>query len=245
MRRVVRDWAWALPVAPTQKLVITALAERADDDPGETTGDRTGQPPQVRAVQETDPCSPTDGPVREAVVRETDPCGPTDGLVRETVVRPTDPSSPGGGPQGAGRRTAAVREADPNRQYNRHITVSESAADVVDTHGQDRKAKDAPKATSIPPDWGPSERVFDWAAKRDMNRTWVEAQIEEFLVYWTDTGERRKSWDATFIKRLQALQANEAKGQAHEPEPRLADKDYLTGATPLDQIPWLDPTALR
>jgi hypothetical protein len=69
---------------------------------------------------------------------------------------------------------------------------------------------------------------LDWAAKRGMTRTWVEAQIEEFLAYWTDTGERRKSWDATFINRLQARQP---KDEAHEPEPRLADKDYLTGAT--------------
>ena len=28
---MARDWAWALPVTPAQKLVITALAERADD----------------------------------------------------------------------------------------------------------------------------------------------------------------------------------------------------------------------
>ena len=30
MSRGARDWAWALPVTPVQKLVITALAERAD-----------------------------------------------------------------------------------------------------------------------------------------------------------------------------------------------------------------------
>jgi hypothetical protein len=46
------------------------------------------------------------------------------------------------------------------------------------------------KATAIPPNWQPGERVFDWAAKRGMTRTWVQAQIEEFLVYWTDTGGR-------------------------------------------------------
>jgi hypothetical protein len=106
-------------------------------------------------------------------------------------------------------------------------------------------AKDSRKATPIPPDWRPGERVFEWAAKRGMTSTWVEAQIEEFLVYWSDTGERRKSWDATFINRLQALQASQPRDQSHEPEPRLADKDYLTGATPLDQIPWLDPAAFR
>jgi hypothetical protein len=32
MSRVARDWAWALSVAPTQKLVITVLAERANSE---------------------------------------------------------------------------------------------------------------------------------------------------------------------------------------------------------------------
>ena len=31
MSRAARDWAWALRVTPPQKLVILALAERADD----------------------------------------------------------------------------------------------------------------------------------------------------------------------------------------------------------------------
>jgi len=31
MSRVARDWAWALRVTPPHKLVILALAERADD----------------------------------------------------------------------------------------------------------------------------------------------------------------------------------------------------------------------
>ncbi len=112
-------------------------------------------------------------------------------------------------------------------------------------HREKTTAKDSRKATPIPPDWRPGERVFDWAVKRGMTRAWVEAQIEEFLVYWGDTEERRKSWDATFINRLQSLQASQPNDQAHEPEPRLADKDYRTGATPLDQIPWLNPAALR
>jgi hypothetical protein len=113
-----------------------------------------------------------------------------------------------------------------------------------DTHRRKRRADGGGKATPIPPHWRPGEGVFDWAAKHDMTRSWVEAQIDEFVVYWSDTGERRKSWDATFIKRLQTLQANAAKGQDHEPEHRLADKDYANGATPLEQIPWVRPTAV-
>jgi hypothetical protein len=108
-----------------------------------------------------------------------------------------------------------------------------------------RTVSNSRKAIPIPSDWRPSERVLAWAAKQGMTRDWVEAQIDEFVVYWTDTGEARKSWDATFINRLQALRANQPREQDDEPEPRLADKDYLTGATPLDQIPWLKPAAVR
>ena len=316
---MARDWAWALRVTPPQKLVILALAERADDsgacwpsltyltdmtglvrstiavaltgleearliarDRGgagrstryrllmnavgvassgsgvgfETPRVERGATPGIDQDSRTDgpPASPGDGLARESVVRETHqgspagglPGSPADGLVRETVVRETDRGSPTNGPGSPADGLAVVRETDPNRQLNRHRTESEPSVCGDDTaHPKKRKANNSRKATPIPSDWRPGDRVFDWAVKRGMTRTWVEAQIEEFLVYWGDTGERRKSWDATFINRLQALQANQAKDQAHEPEPRLADKDYLTGATPIDQIPWLDPAAFR
>jgi hypothetical protein len=116
-------------------------------------------------------------------------------------------------------------------------------------YGDDAPAHERPgiparRRTPIPPDWQPSQRVYDWAAKQGLTHTWVAAQIDEFVVYWSDTGTRRDSWDATFINRLRTLQASEATRQDHEPEPRLADKDYSVGATPLDQIPWLNPAAL-
>jgi hypothetical protein len=77
---------------------------------------------------------------------------------------------------------------------NRHCVATTTRTPPKRTDDDERKA------TPIPPDWRPGERVFDWAAKRGMTRTWVEAQTEEFLLYWTDTGEARKSWDATFIR---------------------------------------------
>jgi hypothetical protein len=112
-----------------------------------------------------------------------------------------------------------------------------------DARTRERRADGAAEATPIPSSWRPGERVFDWAAKQGMTPAWVEAQVDEFVAYWSETGQRRKSWDATFIQRLQRLQANAAKDQDHEPQQRLADKDYGNGATPLDQIPWLRPSA--
>ena len=164
-----------------------------------------------------------------------------------TPLGARDPHRRGVTPLGRGVTPLDPGASDPpNRHKNRHRTESEPSVCGDDTaHPEKTTANDSRKATPIPPDWRPGERVFAWAVKRGMTRTWVEAQIEEFLVYWGDTGERRKSWDATFINRLQALQANQPNDQAHEPEPRLADKDYRTGATPLDQIPWLNPAALR
>ncbi len=158
-----------------------------------------------------------------------------------------DPLTRGMTPLGRGVRPPDLGASDPpNRHKNRHRTDSEPSLCADGTaHAEQPAANDARKATPIPPDWRPGERVFAWAAKRGLSRTWVEAQIEEFLVYWGDTGDRRKSWDATFINRLQALRANQPSDPSHDPEPRLADKDYRSGATPLDQIPWLDPAALR
>ncbi|MEA3640022.1 MAG: DnaT-like ssDNA-binding domain-containing protein [Lamprobacter sp.] len=95
------------------------------------------------------------------------------------------------------------------------------------------------RAAPIPPTWTPSASVYAWAHKRGLTRDWVQAQIDEFVIYWRDCGESRKSWDATFINRLQLLQSRMTQGPTHETPQRLADKDYAAGATPLDQIDWL------
>ncbi|MCP3971672.1 MAG: helix-turn-helix domain-containing protein [Rhodobacteraceae bacterium] len=160
-----------------------------------------------------------------------------------TPLGATDPQSRGVTPMGRGMTPPDLGVSHPpNRHKNRHITVSEpSLSSAAGVHPPKCMANGRGKAGPVPPDWRPGERVFDWAAKQGMARQWVEAQIDEFVVYWSDTGERRKSWEATFINRLRTLQANEAKRQDHEPQQRLADKDYGNGATPLDQIPWIRP----
>ncbi len=153
---------------------------------------------------------------------------------RELSSRGREPSAPSVG-----------NPVPPNRHKNRHITVSEpSLSSDADANPPARTHNGQRKAEPIPSNWQPSERVFDWAAKQGVSREWVHAQIDEFVVYWSDTGECRKSWDATFINRLRTLQANAPKRQEHEPEPRLADKDYRSGATPVDQIPWLRAAAV-
>ncbi len=272
MSRAARDWAWSRRgLTLAQRLVLLALAERADDLGDScfpslrqlelmTELSRRGI---TKALSGLDGClieRDRGGPRRSTSYRLLLAAPNEDERASEDVEPGSLPvgreqrslgnSVPVGREQGSQNREHSSppvgNRVPPNRHKNRHRTESEPSLCGDDTpHPENTAAINSRKATPIPPDWRPSERVFDWAAKHDMTRTWVEAQIDEFVVYWTDTGEARKSWDATFINRLQALQANQPKEQAHEPEPRLADKDYLTGATPLDQIPWLNPAALR
>jgi hypothetical protein len=140
--------------------------------------------------------------------------------------------------------TLVGNRVPPNRHRNRHLTASEpSLSEDAGTQPPPRESRGAGRAIPIPRDWRPSERVFDWAAKQAMPRPWVKAQLDEFLVYWSDTGECRKSWDAIFINRLRSVQAQQPAGTSDAPRQRLSAKDYRQGATPLAAIPWLKPTA--
>jgi len=272
MSRAARDWAWSRRgLTPAQRLVLLALAERAND-----LGDSCF--PSLRQLELmtelsrrgiTKALSGLDGRLIER--DRGGPRRPTSYRLLLAVPtedeRPSEDVEPSSLPVGREQRSLgnsvpvgreqgsqgrehssppAGNRVPPNRHKNRHRTESEPSVCGDDTAPRPKRPTDRRRrATPIARDWRPGERVFAWAATRGMTRTWVEAQIDEFLVYWTDTGEARKSWDATFINRLQALQASQPNDQAHEPEPRLADKDYSIGATPLDQIPWLNPAALR
>ena len=72
----------------------------------------------------------------------------------------------------------------------------------------------------------------------------MEDQVDEFITFWTDAGIRRRSWDATFMHRLEYLQTRPITKKQEKTHvishTGLADKDYASGATPIDQIPWLN-----
>jgi len=156
---------------------------------------------------------------------------------------------PEGREQGSpGREQSATlvgNRVPPNRHRNRHVTVSEpSLPGGGDAGPLQGKQKVNGKARPIPSEWRPSGRVMAWAAKQGMSAEWVEDQVDEFVVYWTDRGDDRKSWDATFMNRLRALQAQRTKGKSDATRQPFAAKDYRKGSTPLDEIPWLGSAAV-
>ncbi|MFB1489736.1 MULTISPECIES: DnaT-like ssDNA-binding domain-containing protein [unclassified Thiocapsa] len=271
MSRAARDWAWdCRGLTLAQRLVLLALAEYADER-GEqcfpslallewmTELSRRGITKALGGLDGTLIERARGGPGRATHYRlllsasqqdqgcqwNRDPSA-LSGRREQRALGNTVPMGREPGSVGREQSSSLIgNTVPPDRYMNRHGTVSEPSV----LFGDDASAPERPGIrgggrTPIPPDWQPSQRVFDWAAKHGMTRTWAAAQVDEFVVYWTDTGTQRDSWDATFINRLRTLQASDATRQDHEPEPRLADKDYSVGATPLDQIPWLIPDPL-
>ncbi|UHD15031.1 DnaT-like ssDNA-binding domain-containing protein [Thiocapsa bogorovii] len=212
---------------------------------------RTRSRPQRTLYSLAVGASPAQAPIRdEETAWGSEPIPLDDG--RAIVLDPLDPTGPnprtGGdtpldrGRQHPGDLSRSEASCPPNRHMNGHGTVSKSPSSRRDpgvSHDIPKRRPDP--ARPIPPDWGPGARVLSWAAKQGIARDWVQEQVQEFVAYWTDAGSHRTSWDATFIQRLQTLQARTTQRPPHEPTGRLADKDYARGATPLDRIPWLLP----
>jgi DNA-binding transcriptional MocR family regulator len=150
MSRQARDWAWALDrVTPTQKFVILALAERADESgicwpslrrlSAMTLLARSTVVLALGALEAGGLITrERGGSGRSTIYRICVPGGeggtppsrapapgPRHAPVYAPAVRAPDRASPPDGPhRPAGGRTLA-RQVDTNRHKNRHITVSE------------------------------------------------------------------------------------------------------------------------
>lgn len=286
-----RNWAWALDVPPSRKLVALALAEHANNHrecwpsisrleqftglARSTVADaladlesrrlisrNTGGPGRSTHYHLGLNGNPTDGtsnPVCNQVTGRSDsptaelPGSPTAGPSDDQVVRQPDQGSPVAGPDSPTAGLAVVRQPDPNRKLNRKepernrqsaCTRANGSGDAQKDGGE-RQAKKS--GATIPADWKPSGRVIAWAEKQGMPAQWVEDQVDEFVVYWTDRSEARKSWDATFMNRLRTLHEQRSVDNRrgnNGPDSNHVGKDYAAGATPIDAIPWMHGRAI-
>jgi len=85
-------------------------------------------------------------------------------------------------------------------------------------------------ATRIAPDWRPSERVYRWGEERGLASCWIDQQVTEFIAYWSDCGKPMKSWDATFLNRLQRILERPRNEPRHRPaRPSAAERMRLAG----------------
>jgi len=120
------------------------------------------------------------------------------------LFAPTD-RLPQCAPPSADERSS-VAPAPTTLQKAQHLTLVETRGSVraARSSGASAPSPSGPasphhraRAAPIAPAWTPGETVYAWAHKRGLERAWVQAQVDEFVIYWRDCGESRKSWDAT------------------------------------------------
>lgn len=70
------------------------------------------------------------------------------------------------------------------------------------------------RATRLPADWSPSERLLEmFAEKWPALKAQEDYHIEQFKLYWLGTGKPMLNWDATFQKWMNREQAQASKRQ--------------------------------
>ena len=56
--------------------------------------------------------------------------------------------------------------------------------------------------TRIPPDWRPSEDVFDILRMSHIDAEFAESLLPEFVMYWRDSNKLYKSWNTKFLQHV-------------------------------------------
>ncbi|WP_200332905.1 helix-turn-helix domain-containing protein [Thiocystis violacea] len=271
------EWAWSLLVSPTQKLVLLALADHANEDrecwPSlSRLSARTGLSPSgvkdalnalERAhlvIRERDrgrvtiyrlginghPTRPGGGLGQEAAKPRDGSTRPGGGLGQE-AARPSGGSTrPSGGlgqeaarPSGGSTRPPGGPElgrlAATNRKLNRKEPLAASSSSRENRVEQSEKPARL-ALRDLPQSWQ------SWATEArpdlDLDAVWIG-----FRDYWqAATGDRAVSADWFAVWRKWVKREYEAKddktgatgvnGRDHRP-------DYTKGATPLEDIPWM------
>ncbi|MEA3642232.1 MAG: DnaT-like ssDNA-binding domain-containing protein [Lamprobacter sp.] len=108
--------------------------------------------------------------------------------VPRAPVHSVPPSDEPYAPTEALSTPALVHSVPPNTSNNQSIQDKDASLLLEQTP----RARTSQRAQPIPEDWMPAARVYVWAEKQGLTKEWVDAQIDEFVIYWSDAGERRK-----------------------------------------------------
>jgi len=207
-----------------------------------TSSSEAGAPSAPVEASSTPGATGEPGALGHGVPQREAPCSLPTSEEPSAPVHPVSQAVAPRAPTKAPSAPTLVNSVPPNNANNNTMTQDNEKPLVL-------LATPRPRASTpvqpIPGDWQPSARAYAWADKQGLTKDWVTAQIDEFVIYWSDAGERRKSWEATFINRLKWLNDHRPTHSSRSPDDSpiahtgLAEKDYARDATPLEDIPWL------
>lgn len=84
-----------------------------------------------------------------------------------------------------------------------------------------------PPLTAITSDWRPGDAVYQHLAQLNIPREFIDDQVAEFILYWSERGQQNHSWGSKFAKHVihewRQHEINQAKQQAVKPAVAIAE----------------------
>lgn len=84
-------------------------------------------------------------------------------------------------------------------------------------------------------DWQPSHDAMDIMTRQaGINRSFIEDAIPEFILYWSERGEKSRTWNTKFIQHVRRQWARFSAAAEHDTEPRPIPENWQPGADVYD-----------
>lgn len=106
---------------------------------------------------------------------------------------------------------------------------------------KDARTRKTPSPSSvIPKDWQPSQPALDILSQTGIDEAFARSCIPEFRLYWTERGEKRPGWDASFVnsvkrswdKRPQTRASPQSKAEQLHANNQRAIAEWLAQSMP-------------
>lgn len=81
-------------------------------------------------------------------------------------------------------------------------------------------------ASTMSPDWRPSQDALDILEKADINRDFIEDAVPEFVLYWRERGVVHGAWNTKFIEHIRRQWAKFRASFGHDDTPRPIAADW-------------------
>lgn len=81
-------------------------------------------------------------------------------------------------------------------------TTGEAEVDDAKKTEKTPKPKKGNKPTTIKPDWKPSEDCIARLEMHGISAEFARGLVDEFVIYWSESGETKKSWNSTFFNKV-------------------------------------------
>jgi len=101
-------------------------------------------------------------------------------------------------------RTRAHDEPDPDPDPEAEAEADRADVAATDSVPVPSKPKPRKRATQVPADWKPDDRLVAWCRSKGLSDRQIASETEGFVDYWAGEGKTKVDWTATFRNRIRS-----------------------------------------